>query len=209
MKKCTKCNIKKSFTDFNKNKAGKYGLEPKCKQCVSEYYMNNKEQHIKNTKQYYQDNKEQWKSYPSQCGIISWGEKNPEKYKQYQNQYQKNMREDNPLFKVKGNLRSRISAIIKNKGITKSKGLLEVLGTDSNSLKKHIEDKWSEGMSWENYGNKKGQWSIDHIIPLDSAKDEKDIIVLNHYTNLQPLWWKDNIIKRNKIIFITDYVSRL
>jgi hypothetical protein len=99
--------------------------------------------------------------------------------------------------------------IIKNKGITKSKGLLEVLGTDSNSLKKHIEDKWSEGMSWENYGNKKGQWSIDHIIPLDSAKDEKDIIVLNHYTNLQPLWWKDNIIKRNKIIFITDYVSRL
>ena len=51
-------------------------------------------------------------------------------------------------------------------------------------------------MSWDNYG----KWHIDHIIPLSSAKTEQDILKLCHYTNLQPLWAKGNIIKSNKII---------
>jgi len=49
-------------------------------------------------------------------------------------------------------------------------------------------------MNWFNYGNWNGipnkknvSWEIDHIMPLDSAKTEEDIIRLNHYTNLQPL----------------------
>ena len=35
----------------------------------------------------------------------------------------------------------------------------------------------------------------DYIIPISSAKTEEDILLLNHYSNLQPLWAKDNIIK--------------
>jgi len=65
-------------------------------------------------------------------------------------------------------------------------------------LKKYLEDKFSEGMTWDNkgfYG-----WHIDHIIPLSSAKNEEDIIRLSHYTNLQPLWGKDNMKKGNKVI---------
>ena len=47
-------------------------------------------------------------------------------------------------------------------------------------------------MNWENYGlyiSKKLNygWDIDHIIPLNVAKTEDEIIILNHYTNLQPL----------------------
>lgn len=201
MKKCKKCNIEKPFSDFHKNKVGKYGLENKCKQCVNDYYQNNKLKHQQKTKKYYHLNKEQWKYYPSQNNLITWGEQNPEKYRQYQNQYHIQRRQNNPLEKIKQNLRSRISSIIKNKGITKSKSLLEILGVkDQNILLSHIESLWTEGMNWDNYGNKKGQWSIDHIIPLDSAKNIDEVNKLNHYTNLQPLWWKDNIIKRNKMI---------
>lgn len=51
-------------------------------------------------------------------------------------------------------------------------------------------------MSWDNYGKKDG-WSIDHIIPLISAnlEDRQDLIKVCHYTNLRPLWTKDNCIK--------------
>jgi hypothetical protein len=50
-------------------------------------------------------------------------------------------------------------------------------------------------MSWEN----RSEWHIDHIVPLSSAKSEAEIIFLNHYSNLQPLWAKDNIQKSNKM----------
>ena len=60
-------------------------------------------------------------------------------------------------------------------------------------------------MIWENKGLYNGEfnfgWDIDHIIPLSSAKTEKDIIRLNHYTNLQPLCSKINRdIKKDHII---------
>jgi hypothetical protein len=43
-------------------------------------------------------------------------------------------------------------------------------------------------------------WEIDHIIPISSAKNKEEMISLCHYTNLQPLWHIDNMIKGNKII---------
>jgi hypothetical protein len=49
-------------------------------------------------------------------------------------------------------------------------------------------------MTWSNMG----EWHIDHIKPLATAKTEKDVYELNHYTNLQPLWAKDNLSKGAK-----------
>lgn len=56
-------------------------------------------------------------------------------------------------------------------------------------------------MSWENYG----QWHIDHIIPIKYKENNKepildDIIKRLHYTNLQPMWAKENLSKGNKFI---------
>jgi hypothetical protein len=65
-------------------------------------------------------------------------------------------------------------------------------------LKKYIESKFKEGMSWDNYGVY--GWHLDHIIPLSSAKNEEELKSLCHYTNLQPLWAFDNLSKFNKII---------
>jgi hypothetical protein len=51
-------------------------------------------------------------------------------------------------------------------------------------------------MCWEN----RNEWHIDHIVPLSSAKTEDEVYGLCHYTNLQPLWAKDNLQKSNKLL---------
>jgi hypothetical protein len=59
----------------------------------------------------------------------------------------------------------------------------------------HLERQFVEGMSWQNYGVKRGQWSIDHIIPLDcfdlANPDERKRAF--HFSNCRPLWTVENI----------------
>ena len=75
-----------------------------------------------------------------------------------------------------------------------------MIGCSPQFLKEHLEKQFKDGMNWENYGLY--GWHIDHIIPLSSAQNEDDIYKLCHYTNLQPLWAKDNLSKGNRIIDI-------
>ena len=97
---------------------------------------------------------------------------------------------------MKANLRSRTSVAFKKKGYSKNTKTQEMLGVDWEVVKKHIERKFKKGMNWNNYG----EWHIDHIIPLASAKTPEKLKQLCHYTNLQPMWAEENIIKSNKII---------
>ncbi len=55
-------------------------------------------------------------------------------------------------------------------------------------------------MMWSNW-NHTG-WHIDHIKPLSSfdLTNHNEFLTANHYTNLQPLWAKDNLQKGNKFI---------
>jgi hypothetical protein len=66
-------------------------------------------------------------------------------------------------------------------------------------LFKHLESKFTEGMSWSNYGYK--GWHVDHIKPCASfdLSDPEEQKKCFHYTNLQPLWWYDNFKKGAKL----------
>lgn len=55
----------------------------------------------------------------------------------------------------------------------------------------HIEDRFGPGMCWENYR----QWEVDHILPLSGAVSLDDLVSRCHYTNLQPLWRRQNRMK--------------
>ena len=50
-------------------------------------------------------------------------------------------------------------------------------------------------MNWRNYGFY--GWHIDHIIPVCTfdLNNKNDIKKCFHYSNLQPLWCKDNWTK--------------
>ena len=92
------------------------------------------------------------------------------------------------------NLRSRAYSAIKGK--SKSKHTIELLGCSVEELKIHLEKQFVKDMNWQNYG----QWHIDHIKPCSSfdLTDPEQQKLCFHYSNLQPLWAKDNIKKSNK-----------
>ena len=74
------------------------------------------------------------------------------------------------------------------------------------ALKEYIAGMFQPGMSWNNWGNGIGKWNIDHRKPLVSF-DLSDPIQQKqafHYTNLQPLWWEDNMTKGQQPDFVLD-----
>jgi hypothetical protein len=110
------------------------------------------------------------------------------------NEYRRNKLKNDPLYKLSTTIRNLIRKSIKDKFLKKSKRTEDIIGCSFMELKNHIEGLFTEGMSWENHG----KWHLDHIIPISWAKDEDEVIKLNHYKNLQPLWAEDNLLKNNK-----------
>ncbi len=129
---------------------------------------------------------------------------NSEKRKEKRNDNRSNRILVDNLYVLTCNIRGLISNIIKYNGYSKKSKTEEILGCSFEFFKKHIESKFKEWMTWENKGLYNGEfsygWDIDHIIPVSSAENEEELIILNHYTNLQPLCSHINRnIKRNKI----------
>ena len=122
-------------------------------------------------------------------------QKNKEKINKRIAEYNKLRYKNDSLIKLKCCLRSRIYSIFKKAGHEKQNISTNLLDIKFEIVKIYIEKQFKKNMTWNNYG----QWHIDHIIPLSSAKTKKELIELCHYTNLQPLWRIENKLKNNKI----------
>lgn len=170
----------------------------RCKICASlkmkEYRQSNKESIRVQKEKYREANKEE---------ILNkerlYYNKNKEVIKEKHKIYKTEKRKNCILFKLRHNLRSRLQTAIKY--CYKKGSAVSDLGCSIEELKIYLESKFEDGMTWDNYGNKKGQWSIDHIIPLANVDltNRDELLKVCHYTNLQPLWTIDNIKKGNKV----------
>lgn len=145
-------------------------------------------------KQYRIKNKLKIKEY-----MRTWNELNREKVNKASNIYRGKRRKNDASFRIIESLRSRLKNALKRKQKTGS--AIRDLGCSSYELKLYLESLFKSGMSWDNYGCKPTNWSIDHIIPLSSVDltNPEDFAKVNHYTNLQPLWHVDNIRKGKKV----------
>ena len=105
---------------------------------------------------------------------------------------------DEKLHPEKHALKERIRVALK--GIAKAGKTVELLGCSIKELRVYIESKFKEGMSWDNYG--RYGWHIDHIRPCSSfnLSDPVQQRECFHHTNLQPLWWIDNLKKGATIV---------
>jgi hypothetical protein len=105
--------------------------------------------------------------------------------------YDKERKKIDVGYKMLCNLRTRLYQALKK--LKKSDSTMKLTGCTLEQLKKHIESKFKDRMSWDNYG----VWHIDHIIPcaqFDLSDPEQQKICF-HYTNLQPMWGEDNMRK--------------
>ena len=172
--------------------------------------------------QYYLKHKEalkrkhaDWKN-SHKLQIITWARKyfiqNKERIKQKQKEYNlsRNGREvrknyvsirmkTEPQFRLIRNLRRRLNLAVHYTMRGKFASTISLLGCNIVFLKKYLESKFLQGMSWDNYG--KNGWHIDHIKPcvafdLSKAEQQKDCF---NFKNLQPLWAHDNLVKNAKI----------
>lgn len=183
-KTCKICNIEKDITEFSpaaKYKDKQY-YRGECKEC------NRLEQQSDQSAQIKYRNSEHGKAVKSAY-------KKTRKYVRQQTLYGKKRYYSDPFFRCKKLIRDRLLTALKRDSWTKRFHFAEYIGCDRDTLIKHLESKFTDGMTWEN----QGEWHIDHIIPLSSATCEEEMYKLCHYTNLQPLWALDNIKKSNKL----------
>ncbi len=101
-----------------------------------------------------------------------------------------------PMYNMVLRVRARTAKAFCNIGWKKSKRTEEMLGCTFEQLKDHIGRQFVRGMSWDN----RSKWHIDHIIPLAEAKTCEDIISLSHFTNMRPIWARENLSKGAKVL---------
>ena len=164
-----------------------------------EYYQKNKIEITAKNKIYRQKHLSRYKEY-----IKKYREENREKLDKYQKEYRiKNRKEltakylerrrNDTMFRFETNCRARIKILIRKGLLGREKNTFKLIGCSWSFLKEHIEKQFKEGMNWVNYG----KWHIDHIKPFYCAKNNKEVEELCHYSNLQPLWAKENF-KKNR-----------
>ncbi len=194
----------------------KYKAEGRCVNCggpIDSSYIQCEKCRIKNRghyKKWYNSNLDYKKYYDKKYRKnnvefrrvyhILWVNRNKEVYLEYCRRYFEKKRKEDIQYKIACNLRTRLRmAIAHNQKVGSA---VRDLGCSIEELKTYLENKFKPGMTWENYGRKKGLrcWEIDHIIPLTAfdLTNREQLLNAVHYTNLQPLWADENYKKGNK-----------
>jgi hypothetical protein len=129
-----------------------------------------------------------------------WREENREHVNKYSREYERMRCATDPKYKLGRNTRTALWTCLKERSVAKYRSTFVLLGYSIEELMSHLEALFTEGMSWDNYG----EWHVDHKIPMNSFNFEttddpefKECWCLN---NLQPLWGPDNLSKGTKLL---------
>ncbi len=179
MKRCSKCNIEKELSEFSKDSRTKSGFRCHCKKCASTYFKTYRSNNVEKDR--------------IRCTVYK--KQNRSKLREYDNSYKKKRRQQDPIFKMRHNIRTRFTKLMN--GQIKDKKFEEIIGLSPAALLDYLEQFFEPGMTREN--NTKLGWHIDHTIPLSSATTIEEMYKLWHHTNLRPMWAHDNWSKGSSL----------
>lgn len=143
-------------------------------------------------KKYYTDPK----SHNMKCE--EWRLRNREKVREARKKWKPGYFKRNPSAKIADTLRSRMLKAINAQQAGKKASAVQDLGCSIEFFMQYIEARFKDGMTWGNHGLY--GWHFDHIKPcasfdLTKKSEQKKCF---HYTNYQPLWAEDNLVKSDK-----------
>ena len=152
-------------------------------------YMSNK------SKTWYEQNKEHRKEY-----IKEYHKNNIDKIRKTKRDYERNRKARDPLYKLISNFRTAIYQVLKESNVEKNKHYFDILQYTPEQLITHLENKFTDKMTWDNYG----EWHVDHKLPIThfniSEMGDSEFMKCWSLDNLQPMWGDENIKKSNKLL---------
>ena len=167
---------------------GKKIADKKWRDCNKEYIS---QKH----KKWYDKNKDRWNEY-----IKEYREKNVDKIRKTKRDYERNRKHNDPTYKLIANFRTAIYIVLKENNMDKYGHYFDILRYSPEELVVHLENQFTEGMEWDNYG----EWHVDHRLPITSFKfkevGDNEFMRCWELNNLQPMWGDENISKSNKIM---------
>jgi len=173
-KKCSKCKLEKAICCFGHDKNRKYGLKPYCKECRKNESDTNKDK--KRKKEWYKKNKK-----ITIDRAKNWSKLNSDRRNKIAIDFYYRDKIENPhIYAWRAILSNTIVRLKKNK----NDKTINLLGYSALELQEHITSLFTEGMTWDNWG----EWHIDHIKPITSFNSDTPMNVVNALSNLQPLW---------------------
>lgn len=123
-----------------------------------------------------------------------------ERDRKYIREWQRHKRATDPQYNVGNRLRSRLWNALTGQGVRKGTSTEILIGCTIAEARKHIESLFTAGMTWERF--LKGEIHIDHKKPCASfnLSDESEQKKCFHFSNLQPLWERDNLSKSDSLL---------
>lgn len=185
---CSRCEGEYPATDiyFAVKSSNKSGLAPKCRPCAREDWAERRKADPEYHRRWREKNPnyykgERWRGYR-----LDWKLAHPDYYREYNSR---------PKQKIRSSVARGMRYSL---GDGKNGRSWESLvGYTLDDLMAHLEPQFTEGMSWENYG----EWHIDHIKPIShfnfGSTSDPEFHQCWSLWNLQPLWASDNLSKHN------------
>ena len=210
-KKCKICNQEKVIDEFYKTHRG--GTESYCKDCKNkkgkERYAKNLEHHKSICKAYYEIHKEEHNSrmisyindpdHPERkekhrAGVKRYMKENRDQFRDREREYKKLRLKNDTKLRVSHNISTYMRTSLNNNKHGRHWEYL--VGYTLDDLIRHLESKFDENMSWENYGI---YWHIDHIVGIANfnytSYNDEEFKKCWSLENLQPLYAPENCSK--------------
>jgi len=154
------------------------------------YAEKNKEKLNEYHKTWSKENHKVLKNYHSK-----WRDENREHINKYKRDYERKRRTEDPKYRLGVRTRTAVWQLLKERNIDKANKTFNLLGYTIEELMIHLEKQFTDGMTWENYG----EWHVDHKKPMTlfefHSTDDEGFKECWSLDNLQPLWEKDNLSK--------------